>query len=105
MVFQDAWHITDHYLVLGYLRGSMPTVYSCYLKKRKLFPMNPQHTLGGVNCLYAVFRGFTLKPPWRYQPQLAWISPETWQVIDAKIVALWIQDGNQGRVRRLSQKI
>ena len=43
MKAQDARHKTDHYLVLGCLHRS---AYSCYLKERNRFPLNPSKDSG-----------------------------------------------------------
>ena len=41
MAVQDAWHNTDHYLVLGCLRGAPLAKHSHYLANKKRFPLKP----------------------------------------------------------------
>ena len=47
MAVQDAWHNTDHYLVLGCHRVNAPTAQFRYLGKRTLFPIRSPMTLDG----------------------------------------------------------
>ena len=69
MAFQDAWHNTDHYLVLECLRRAAPAKHLRYLMNRKRFPLKPQKTLGGVYRLFAELRGDIPKPPRRERPR------------------------------------
>ena len=87
VVVRYAWHNTDHYLVLGCLRRSAPTVHSCYLRKRTLFPIKLPTTPERVDRLFADLQEANPKPPCQERLRQAWISPETWRLVDARIAA------------------
>ena len=57
MAVQDTRHNTDHYLVLGCLRGATPAAHLRYLGRHKHFPINPPTNLDGVDRLFAELRG------------------------------------------------
>ena len=75
---QDAQQNIDNYLVMDCLRGAAPDKNSCYLGKRKHFPLKPPMNPIGVDRLFVGFRGGITKTPWRKRPLQAWISPEIW---------------------------
>ena len=86
-------HVTTHTkLVLVFLRGAAYVEHSHYLGKRKRFPLKPPKTLGGFNSLFSELRGEIPKPSWPERSRQGWIFPETWHLIDTKIVAYWSQD-------------
>ena len=58
-----AWGNTNHYLVLGCLRGTASTAHAHYLWKCIRFPINLPATLDGVNRLFAELRDTINKPP------------------------------------------
>ena len=49
---QDAGHKTYHYVVMGYLRGSVTSTHSHYLRKQNRIPLKSPKTPGGVNDLF-----------------------------------------------------
>ena len=88
----DARHNTYHYLVLVFLRGPAPAAHLQYLRKRKHFPIKPPTTLDRVYCLFYELRGGITNPPRLEHLHQAWKLPETWCLIDARIVARWNRD-------------
>ena len=93
VVVQDVRHNKNHYLVLGCLHGAAPEHNSCYLRKRKRFPLDPPKTLGGFYPLFVELRVATTNPPCRERLQQVWISPKTWRPINTRVEAHRIQDG------------
>ena len=49
--------------------------------------------------------GAITKPPWKERPRQAWISTETWRLIDTSIVARQSKDGAQWSARILIHQI
>ena len=103
LAVRDAWHNTDHYLVLGCLHGTAPAAHSQYPGIHKSFPIKPLMTSDGINRLFAEIRGGVPKPYWKEHLHQAWISPETCHLINTSIAALWNRD--QRNSRALSRKI
>ena len=83
----DARHNMDHYLVMGCLRGVTPDAHSLYLEKRTRFPIRPKETLYRIYRMFAKIWRAILRPPLWERHRQAWISPETWSLIDTRIVA------------------
>ena len=88
----DARHNTDHYLVLGCLRGAKPTTYSRYLGKRTRFPIRPKSKLNKAERMFAELQGAIPKPLRRERHRKEWIYPETWSLIDTSMEALRRKD-------------
>ena len=89
---RDASHNTDHYLVLGCIRGAAPAAHFLYLGKRTSFPISPLATLDPGQVIPHVCQdqeSHTQAPWWEHHSQ-ACISPETWSLIGTRIEArLW----------------
>ena len=95
LAVRDAWHNTDHYLVLGCLRIATPVTHSRYLRKRERFPLNPPMTPGDVDRLFVEIQEGILKPPRQEHPIQALISPDTCLLVDTSISAYQNRDGDQ----------
>ena len=77
VAIQDARHNTDHFLVLGCLRGTTPAVHLHYRWRCTRFPIRPPENPDRVDCMFAkLWRAITRPPQWERHCQ-AWISPET----------------------------
>ena len=98
VLVQDARHNADYYLDLGFLHKDAPADHSRYLGKLERFPLKPPKTPGGFNHLSAELQGSIPNSPWWEQPHQAWISPETWQLIDTRIPEFYSRYGDQRRV-------
>ena len=85
VAFWDARHNTDHYLVLGGLHGSVPAAHSCYLGKRTHLSIRPPATPDKADHMFAKLWRAIPRPPRRKRHRQAWISPETWNLIDTRI--------------------
>ena len=49
----DARHNTDHYLVMGCLRGAVPDAHLRYFGKRTRFPIRPPATLDRIYFIFS----------------------------------------------------
>ena len=83
----EAQHNIDQYLVLGFLCGTAPTTHLSYLGNFTRFPIKAPTTPEGVDRLLADLREDITKPPRQERLCQAWISPETWGLINARIVS------------------
>ena len=101
----DARHNIDHYLVLGFLCGAVPSVQLRYLGKRTRFIIKSLKTPDGINYLLPELWGGVPKPPWQEHPLQAWFSLETWRLVNIRIVAHRIRYGAQWSSRTLSRQI
>ena len=72
---RDARHNTYHYLVLGFLRGSVPAAHLQYLRKRNCFPIKLPTTPDGVDRLFYELRGGMTNPHRLEHLHQARISP------------------------------
>ena len=87
MAVRDARHSTDQYLVLGCLRGATPAAHLSYLGRRTRSPIRPPTTSDRVDRMFAKFQRAILRPPWRERHCKAWMSPETFCLINTRIAA------------------
>ena len=60
---REAQHNTNHYLVLGYLRGDKPAAHLLYLRKRTRSPISPPATPDKADCMFDEILGAIPKPP------------------------------------------
>ena len=105
VAFWDSRHNTYHYLVMVCLQGAAPAAHSRYIVERICFPINPPKTLGGVDQMFVEIQGVIPNPPWLECPLQAWISTETFHLIDTRIAARQSRDGAQKCVQTLSRQI
>ena len=75
------------HLVLGCLCRVVPAAHSCYLGRRKRFPIRPLATPDRVDHMFAELWCAIPRPPWREHHCQAWISPEIWSLIGTSIEA------------------
>ena len=89
IVVWDARHNTEHYLILGFLRGAAPAANLHYLGKHTLLPIIHLATLDKSDQMFAELRRAITSPSptLRERHRQAWISPETWSLIDTRIEA------------------
>ena len=82
---RDARHNIDHYLVFGCLCRATPAAHLCYLGRRTGFPIRPPATLDKVDRMFAKLQRDIPRPLWQELHRQAWISPETWSLINTRI--------------------
>ena len=61
--------------------------------------------MGGFGRLFVELRGSIPNPSRREQSRQVWISPETWKLINTRVVACRSRDGKQGSVQMLIRQI
>ena len=76
---------TDHYLVLGCLCGAAPDADLRYLGRSTRFPIRTPATQDRVDRMFVELWWDIPRPPWREHQRQAWISPETWSLINTRI--------------------
>ena len=72
---------------LGCLRGSGPALHFSYLGKNTRPPIRPPATLDKADRTFAEIRGAIPNHPQKERHCQAWISPETWSLIDTRTAA------------------
>ena len=100
MAVWNARHNTDRYLVLGCLHGAASAAHLRYLGKRTRFPIKPRTNSNGVDSLFAELQGKVPNPPWRERLCQAWISSETWNLINNRIAPRQRKDQRSSRTLR-----
>ena len=81
----DPRHNTDHYMVLGCLLGAPLAATHRYLGGRKRWPVRPPAEPSRTDTLFAALRRAVPKPAPQEARQNAWISAETWRLIDERV--------------------
>ena len=84
---RDPRHNSDHYMVLGCLPSASLTEHKRYLEGRKRWPVRPPSKPTRVYLLFAALRRAVPKAQPREARQNAWISEETWRLIDKRVSA------------------
>ena len=82
---RDPWHNSDHYMVLGCLPSAPLSETKRYLGGRKRWPVRPPTEPSRTDTLFAALRRAVPKPTPREARRNAWISAETWRLIDNKV--------------------
>ena len=84
---RDPWHNSDHYIVLGCLSSASLTEHKRYLEGRNRWPVRPPEKPTRADQLFAALRRDVLKAQPREARQNAWISEETWRLVDERVSA------------------
>ena len=79
---RDPRHNSDHYMVMGLLRGGTGWEHAKYIAGRRRIPMKPPKRPTQEDELFGDLRLAVLKPQPREQHQNAWISEETCRLVD-----------------------
>ena len=80
-------HNSDHFMVMGCLRGASPREHYCYLEQRTRLPL----TLPGgwtrtrVNKIFSKLRRAVSKRDNRAAPHNSWILHDTWRLINKRV--------------------
>ena len=93
---------SDHYMVLGCLRGDPAKELTGYLRKVPCSPLSPlsRNLVLATEKLFSEIKTYITKPPLRDRVIQAWISDKTWSSIDARVTVR--QEGAKQTVRKLS---
>ena len=92
---RDPRHNLDHYMVLGFLPSTSLTEHKRYLGGRKRWPMRPPKKPTREDKAFAALRRDVLKMQPRAVRWNAWISAETWRLVDERFSAR--QDPAKGK--------
>ena len=79
---RDPRHNSDHYMVMGLLRGGTVQEHVRYIAGLWRIPLNPPKRPTREDSLFGDLRRAVPKPQPREQHRNAWISEETWRLVD-----------------------
>ena len=101
---QDPRHNSDHYMVVGNLRGGTAREHVQYIKGRRRMPLLPPKEPTREDKLFGDLRWAVPKPHEREKHRNAWISDETWRLADKRVSA---RRGTRvrARLRRLGRAV
>ena len=102
---RDPWHNTDHYMVLGCLPGTPLATTRRYQGGRKRWLVRPPAEPLQTDTLFAALRRAVPKPAPREARQNAWISAETWRLVDERVATRRVPRYCQADRRTLGRKI
>ena len=83
----DPRHNSDHYMVLGCLPSAPLTEKKRYLGGQKRWPVRPPVKPSRTDELFAALRRAVPRAKPQEARQNAWISAETWRLIDERVSA------------------
>ena len=97
-------HNTGHYMVVGHLRSATARDHDRYIKGRRKMPLRPPTEPTREDELFDALRRAVPKPHERNKHKNAWISEETWRLVNERVSA---RRGTRVRERiwRLGQAI
>ena len=85
---RDPRHNSDHYIVLGCLPSAPLTEHKRYLGGRTRWPVRPPVKPTRADQLFVVLGRAVPKAQLREARRNAWISEETWRLVDERVSAL-----------------
>ena len=101
---RDPHHNSDHYMVMGLLRGRTGREHVKYIAGQRRIPMKPPKRLTREDELFGDLRWAVPKPQPREQHRNAWISEETWRIVDERVTMI-LKPRAQAGIRRLGRAI
>ena len=101
---RDPRYNSDHYMVMGLLRGGTARAHGKYIAGRRKIPMTPPRRPTQEDKLFGDLRRAVLKPQPREQHRNAWISEETWRLVDKRVTMRRKSRARTG-LRKLGQSI
>ena len=82
---RDPRYNSDHYMVVGLLRGVRTREHIRYIAGRQRIPLTPPKQPMREDTLFGDLRRAMPKPHMREQHRNAWISEETWKLVDERV--------------------
>ena len=82
---QDPRHNTDHFMVVGCLRSAPEREHTRYIRGRQKMPLRPPTEPTREDRIFAALRRAVPKPHARDGHKNAWISEETWRIVDERV--------------------
>ena len=101
---RDLRYNSDHYMVMGLLRGGTARAHDKYIAGRRTVPMKPLRRPTREDELFGDLRRAVLKPQPREQHRNAWISEETWRLVNERVTTRRKSRARTG-MRRLGRAI
>ena len=83
---RDPRHNSDHYMVMVLLRGGTGREHVKYIVGRRRMPLKPPRRPTREDKLFGDLRRAVPKPQPREQHRNAWISEETWRLLDKRVM-------------------
>ena len=102
---RDPRHNSDHYMVLGCLSSASLMEHKRYLGGSKQWPVRPAEKLTQTDQLFADLRRAIPKAQMRKARRNAWISEETWRLIDERVSACQDPQYGQAFKRKLGRAV
>ena len=101
---RDPRHNSDHLMVVGHLRIATARDHAHYIKGRRKIPLNLPTEATMEDELFGALRRAVPKPHERDKHKNAWISEETWRLVDERVS---VRRGMRvrERIRRLGRAI
>ena len=84
---RDPRHNSDHYMVVGHIRGGLAREQVQYIRGRRRMPLLPPKEPTREDELFGDIRRAVPKPHEREKHRNAWISDETWRLADERVSA------------------
>ena len=82
---RDPRYNSDHYMVVGLLRGGTTREHIRYIAGRRRIPLTPPKRPMREDTLFGDLRRAVPKPHSQEQHRNAWISDETWKLVDERV--------------------
>ena len=101
---RDPRHNTDHFMVVGCLRSALERKHARYIMVRRKMPLRPPTEPTREDGIFAALRRAVPKPRARDRHKNAWISEETWRLVNKRVSARR-GTGVRMRIRRLGRAI
>ena len=101
---RDLRYNSDHYMVVGLLRGGTVQEHIRYIAERRKIPLTPPKRPTQEDTLFGDLCRAVPKPQPREQHRNAWISEETWKLVDER-VTVRRKPRAQTEMRRLGRAI
>ena len=97
-------HNTDHFMVVGCLRSALAREHACYIKGRRKMLLRPPTEPTREDGIFEALRRAVPKPHKRGKHKNAWISEETWRLVNERVSARMVKRVRV-RIRRLGRDI
>ena len=82
---RDPRHNTDHVMVVGCLHSAPERKHTRYIMGRRKMPLRPPTEPTREDGIFAALRRAVPKPHARDRQKNAWISEETWRLVDERV--------------------
>ena len=102
---RDPRHNSDHYMVLGCLPNAPLSETKRYLGGRKRWKVRPPTEPSRPDTLFAALRRAVPRSKPREARKNAWISAETWRLIDERVSTRWDPRYGKADRRQLTKEI